>query len=288
MKLLLCAWILQLTFATHLQGQGSGLETEHQEGEISEGTYHHKGRQTNSGSLINGHSTPVDTISIGIFRPAILDYLYGVARDPIPETKVTLVAYDAPQGKRVGTLYMEYSSSTETTSVEFVPFGDEEEGASIEAGWNEFYFNWYGYLTYYTNKEGFLNVLNKTIAGGIWVKGQGYEEVFEPISFLEFTCLHESFQVSGYTGQYLCNRARGYEVNQLVKLDEEIHRFSHFTGRTSGSWAEVVIHEINPSDMIENCYPKEDLIKISHREWRGWIKVVNGNGSLGKIKIIHC
>jgi len=135
----------------------------------------------------------------------------------------------------------------------------------------EFYF-----ITYYEIKDDYINILQQTINAGLWLNKTAIDSFFKPTTFIEDITRYSLWQIYGYD-QYRLRNTPSLKGDVLLTLDVEKHVIKGFTGKIKGSWAEVIIYEVD--ELIYDCYSEEEIKKHwTGKQWKGWIKVTDDHG----------
>lgn len=142
---------------------------------------------------------------------------------------------------------------------------------------------------YYEIREGYVRILDKSVPEGIWIPLEYFmpedprvKLSFGTREFLENLDQIPSFYVGNYNGYSLTVRPSS-NAAVLVTLDSRLHAFAEFTGEIQGPWAEAIFYRISQYPADEGCYTMGHLEPYKLATYRGWIKLLNDNGTPGDI-----
>lgn len=137
------------------------------------------------------------------------------------------------------------------------------------------------YPCFYEVKSNFVKILEHS-GKTYWMHISSVDLLVTPLTEL---MQYNGYQVSGYDNYRLRN-GPGSSNDIVVKLNEKTHIVEKWTGKTNGSWAEVVVVELAEQDAaaVKGCESiKND--KVITR-YTGWIKAVEDNGKPGGIRFV--
>lgn len=192
-------------------------------------------------------------------------------------------AFDAPGGKRIGSFNI-------SVGLDLCLFNQSIRGVRFKALPGEAYWiNKCSLYNYYDKKKGHVRILDKSVPEGIWIPLEysmpEYPQLkltFGTLNFMDNLEHVASFELSDYSGYSLMERPSS-EANLLLTLDSRKHAFAEFTGEKSGPWAKAIFYLVSQYPQDEGCYGKFHLEPYKLATYQGWIKLLNDDGTPGKI-----
>jgi hypothetical protein len=138
------------------------------------------------------------------------------------------------------------------------------------------------YLKYYGEQDGYVRILASTLNQPVFIKLKN-DNTIKTITWIEDLVERGGGSyIHGYGGHDLKIGPSNLS-STLVKLSEQRHKITKFTGKINGAWAEANVVEVR--DGLDACYSEEDLKAFqTGKTWTGWIKLVDDNGQPNNIQ----
>ena len=225
-------------------------------------------------SVLPSHAQP----ALGFVKPNVSEY-QDIQSFPL---------YSEPGGEQAGAVQLIFHKATGSQYMQAVLL---EKGDSLRLDINAdmFHINretsmmkFYSRQQDAAGQEGYARVLMHSTDKPLWLKLKQFKSVNWMDQLMQFS----GYLVYGYENYRLrANPSTNAPI--LVKLSEKRHSIKSFTGRTSGSWAEIVVIEgtLQDGNELKECYNLNNI--IVKREYTGWLKIVDDQGQYKDIKYSH-
>lgn len=130
-------------------------------------------------------------------------------------------------------------------------------------------------------------IVQRTVEDSLFVHARDLPASLVFSTLLDHQIRQESYMYHRYGGIGLYSEP-DMSSQALLRLDEGMHRVKHFTGRTEGAWAEVVMYEMkDPGLVFIPCYSEARMIEHwTGEQWTGWVRVLDEHGQVEHFEVM--